>query len=54
MGEGSRQGKELQRKPEGGRVQGELRNVETRELFGWNRLLLRGKIGKLGWASGKV
>lgn len=40
VGEGSRQGKELQRKPGGGRVQRELKNVETMELFGWNKNFL--------------
>lgn len=34
MGEGSRQDKELQRKPGGGRAQSELKNVEMMELFG--------------------
>jgi len=34
VGEDSRQDKELQRKPGGGRAQGELRNAEMMELFG--------------------
>lgn len=33
-GEGLRQDKELQRKPGDGRAEGELKNVQMRELFG--------------------